>query len=104
LVEKQIIEYGMRYRKKKIKRQHSMIKNLEEFLEEKISTLDFVDGVIPGEIKVGGATGENLIVKYKYSTVSGAKLIARSGSSIQEVFVVTRFPEKLKKVIEGLSS
>jgi hypothetical protein len=80
-----------------------MIKGLREFLEENISTLDFVDGIIPGEIKVGSATGENLIVKYKYSTVSGAKLIAKSGSSIQEVFVVTRFPEKLKGVIEVIA-
>ncbi|MCI0453948.1 MAG: DUF2103 domain-containing protein [Candidatus Dadabacteria bacterium] len=90
----------MRHRKHKIKRQHGMIKGLKEFLEANISTLDFVDGIIPGEIKVGSATGENLIVRYKYSTVSGAKLIARSGSSIQEVFVVTRFPERLKEVIE----
>ncbi len=80
-----------------------MIKGLREFLEEHISTLDFVEGIIPGEIKVGSATGENLVVKYKYSTVSGAKLIAKSGSSIQEVFVVTGFPEKLRKVIEELS-
>ena len=91
----------MRHRKHKIKRQHGMIKGLREFLEENISTLDFVDGIIPGEIKVGSATGENLIVKYKYSTVSGAKLIAKSGSSIQEVFVATRFPEKLREVIEA---
>lgn len=80
-----------------------MIKGLREFLEENIATLDFVDGIIPGEIKVGNATGENLIVKYKYSTVSGAKLIARSGSSIQEVFVVTRFPEKLREVLEVIA-
>ena len=92
----------MRHRKRKIKRQHSMIKGLKEFLEENISVLDFVDGVIPGEIKVGSATGENLVVRYKYSTLSGAKLIARSGSSVQEVFVVTRYPEKLKEVIEKL--
>ena len=93
----------MRHRKHKIKRQHGMIKGLREFLEENISTLGFVDGIIPGEIKVGSATGENLIVKYKYSTVSGAKLIAKSGSSIQEVFVVTRFPEKLREVIEVIA-
>ena len=79
-----------------------MIKGLKDFLEEKISSLDFVEGIIPGEIKVGSATGENLVVKYKYSTVSGAKLIARSGSSIQEVFVITRFPEKLREAIEKL--
>jgi hypothetical protein len=90
----------MRHRKHKIKRQHGMIKGLREFLEANISSLEFVDGIIPGEIKVGSATGENLRVRYKYSTVSGAKLIARSGSSIQEVFVVTRFPERLKEVIK----
>lgn len=77
-----------------------MIKGLREFLEREISTLDFVEGIIPGEIKVGSATGENLIVKYKYTTISGAKLIARSGSSVQEVFVVTSSPEGLRKVIE----
>jgi len=80
-----------------------MIKGLKDFLEEKISSLDFVEGIIPGEIKVGSATGENLVVKYKYSTMSGAKLIARSGSSIQEVFVITRFPDRLREVIENLS-
>jgi hypothetical protein len=78
-----------------------MIKGLKDFLEGKISSLDFVEGIIPGEIKVGSATGENLVVKYKYSTVTGAKLIARSGSSIQEVFVITRFPERLREVIEN---
>jgi hypothetical protein len=93
----------VRHRKHKIKRQHSMIKGLKDFLEEKISSLDFVEGIIPGEIKVGSATGENLVVKYKYSTMSGAKLIARSGSSIQEVFVITRFPDRLREVIENLS-
>ena len=90
----------MKHRKHKIKRQHSMIKGLKKFLEERISTLDFVGGVIPGEIKVGSDTGENLLVKYKYATLSGAKLIAKSGSSIQEVFVITGFPERLKRVIE----
>jgi len=94
----------MRHRKQKIKRQHSMIKGLGRFLEEKISTLNFVDGILPGEIKVGNSTGEQLIVKFKYNTLSGAKLIARSGSSIQEVFVVTRFPEKLQELLGELDT
>ncbi|MDA2917945.1 DUF2103 domain-containing protein [Desulfobacterota bacterium AH_259_B03_O07] len=94
----------MRHRKQKIKRQHSMIKGLGRFLEEKISTLNFVDGILPGEIKVGNSTGEQLIVKFKYNTLSGAKLIARSGSSIQEVFVVTRFPEKLQERLGELDT
>jgi len=81
-----------------------MIKGLGTFLEDYISNLNFVDGVLPGEIKVGKAKGERLIVKFKYSTLSGAKLIAKSGSSIQEIFVVTKNPEKLQKVITELES
>lgn len=92
----------MRHRKGKVKRQHGIIKGLGEFLHDNVASMDCVDGVIPGEIRVGNATGENLMVRYKYSTISGAKLIARSGSSIQEVFVVTSNPERLKKLIEGL--
>ncbi|MXW43588.1 MAG: hypothetical protein F4Z56_02505, partial [Candidatus Dadabacteria bacterium] len=33
---------------------------------------------------------------------SGAKLIARSGTSVQEVFVITKDPEELKAIIERL--
>ncbi|MEQ9618177.1 MAG: DUF2103 domain-containing protein [Deltaproteobacteria bacterium] len=89
----------MKHRKNKIKRQHSIIKGLQNFLETNVSPNEFVESVIPGEIKVGKTTGENLVVRYKYATVSGAKLIARSGNSVQEVFVVTSEPEKLKEII-----
>ena len=59
-------------------------------------------GIIPGEIKVGRSTGENLAVNYRYSTRSGAKLIARSGTSVQEVFVITKNPDGLRELIELL--
>lgn len=93
----------MKHRKNKIKREHGVIKGLKEFLEKELSPYKFVKGIIPGEIKVGKSTGENLVVRYKYDTVSGAKLIATSGSSVQEVFVVTSSPEKLKKIVEKFS-
>jgi hypothetical protein len=93
----------MKHRKSKIKRQHSLIKGLQDYLERHISNLDFVTGVIPGEIKVSKATGENLLVKYKYATLSGAKLIAKSGTSIQEVFVITKEPDKLEKLFESIN-
>jgi len=89
----------MRHRKSKIKLQHSLIKGLQEYLERNISNRDFVEGVVPGEIKVSKATGENLQVRYKYETLSGAKLIAKSGTSIQEVFVITKEPNKLKEIL-----
>ncbi len=92
----------MKYRKNKIKTEHSIIKGLRRFLEDNVSDLDHVTGIIPGEIKVGRATGENISVSYKYNTRTGAKLIARSGTSVQEVFVVTKNPEGLREVIEFL--
>ncbi|MCK5391464.1 MAG: hypothetical protein KAJ31_03475 [Deltaproteobacteria bacterium] len=90
----------MKHRKNKIKRQHGIIKGLKKFLEHNVSSLDSVEGIIPGRIKVGKTPGENLIVSYQYSTISGAKLIARSGTSVQEVFVITNDADKLKEVIE----
>ena len=91
----------MKHRQGKLKIKHGIIKGLKRFLEDHVAVLDYVKVIIPGEINVGNATGENLIVTYKYDTISGAKLIAKSGSSIQEVFVTTRSPQELKKVIEG---
>lgn len=90
----------MKYRKNKIKSQHGMIKGLKKFLEKEITGHDFIHGVIPGRIEVGKSTGEVLKISYQYETPSGAKLIARSGSSIQEIFVTTDSPEKLEKIIE----
>ncbi len=91
----------MKHRKNKIKRQHGMIKGLHRYLDDHIAPLDYVEGVIPGEIKVAKSPGETLSVRYKYSTVSGAKLIARSGTSVQEVFVITSDPDKLQALIES---
>ena len=91
----------MKHRKNKIKRQHGIIKGLKKFLEKEISGHDFVSSIIPGEIKVGNSTGENLKIRYQYETQSGAKLIAVSGNSVQEIFVVTSDPEKLREIIDG---
>lgn len=90
----------MKYRKNKIKIQHGIIKGLKKFLEKEISSQDFIEGITPGRINVGRSTGEVLKISYQYKTQTGAKLIARSGSSIQEIFVTTDDPERLEKIIE----
>ncbi len=92
----------MRHRKGKIKRQHGMIKGLRRFLVDELEPLDYVEAVIPGEIKVGKGVGERLYVRFQYATIAGAKLIAQSGSSVQEVFVVTGEPERLRDLIGTL--
>lgn len=79
-----------KYRQAKVKRQHHVLKALEPGLHF-LSSLDIVDGVIPGTIKpkAGGSTG----FTFQYFTPSGLKLIGRSGGAAQELFVITTRPQ-----------
>ncbi|MCL6561433.1 MAG: DUF2103 domain-containing protein [Firmicutes bacterium] len=79
-----------KYRQAKIKRQHHVLKELEEGLGV-IASLPTVDGIIPGVIrpKYGGRIG----FSFQYYTPSGFKLIGRSSGAVQEIFVISRQPE-----------
>ena len=95
-----------KYRKGKIMKKHSRIKNLDKFLEKFIEPLDFVNLITPGAIKVGKGKGETLKVTYAREIfqglgdiIVGCKLNATSGNSNQEVFVSTSSPLKVKKLI-----
>lgn len=93
----------MRHRAKtsKIKYQHSMVEGLRGFLEERIEPLDYVRSIIPGEIKPKKGTSQGLRVRFKYTTKTGAKLLAYSPDAVQEIFVVTKAPEALKAMLSG---
>jgi len=88
-----------RARNSKIKYEHSMIPGLREFLEKEIEPLDFVKSIFPGEIKRTKGATSGLVVRFKYLTSTGAKLLAQKSSAIQEIFIVTDEPETLKKII-----
>ncbi len=93
----------MRHRSKssKIKYQHTMVQGLRVFLEERIQPLDYVRSIIPGEIKPKKGASQGLRVKFKYTTKTGAKLLAYSPGAVQEIFVVTEDPEALKAQLSG---
>ncbi|MDK2897323.1 MAG: hypothetical protein PWP04_1443 [Candidatus Atribacteria bacterium] len=93
----------MKHRAKnsKIKYEHSMIPGLREFLEKKVEPLDFVKSIFPGEIKRTRGATPGFEIRFKYSTPTGAKLLAQKSSALQEIFVVTSKPNDLKKVIEN---
>lgn len=80
-----------KYRQRKVKRQHHVLADLEKGLKT-LSDLPVVDGVIPGIIrpKAGGSLG----FTFQYLTNSGFKLIGRSSAAVQEIFVITRNPQK----------
>ena len=93
----------MKHRAKssKIKYQHTMVQGLRGFLEERIEPLDYVRSIIPGEIKPKKGASQGLRVKFKYTTKTGAKLLAYSPGAVQEIFVVTEDPEALKAQLSG---
>jgi len=99
-----------KYRKGKIMKKHSRIKNLDKFLEKFLEPISSVKLITPGAIKVGKGKGENLRVTYGREIYQGlgdilvgCKLNATSGNSNQEIFVSTNKPEEIKNVLDGLN-
>ncbi len=83
----------MKFRHKKIKREHSIIKGALYWLED-LSKNSFVTDIIPGVIDVTHSPKRGVV--YKYETPTGCKLLLKSGGSIQEAFIVTKNPEAVQ--------
>lgn len=86
----------MHYRSKKIKREHSIINGLLPLLE-KLAEDESIRSIIPGRIKPIVGNYPKVILEFKVNTDSGIKCIAKSGRSVQEVFIVTDEIEKVKE-------
>ncbi len=84
---------GHRYRINKIKRMHSIIHGLLPVLEAIAQNLA-ISAIIPGRINGDKRPGDRQIT-LQYYTDSGLKLLARSTSSVQEVFIVTGQPAEV---------
>ncbi len=93
---------GMKHRAKssKIKYEHEMIHGLRKFLEEELEPLEYISSIFPGEIKRTKTASSGFRVKFQYQTNTGAKLLAYGSGVIQEIFVVTSEPEKLRRKLE----
>ncbi|MDR1604139.1 MAG: DUF2103 domain-containing protein [Gracilibacteraceae bacterium] len=84
----------MKYRHNKIKREHHLIDGALELLES-LSDLDVVTDIIPGVISVTRAREKS--AAYQYETETGCKLLLKGGGAVQEVFVVTEYPELVRE-------
>jgi hypothetical protein len=71
-----------------------MIDGALELLES-LSELDVVTDIIPGVIEPARARENDAV--YQYETKTGCKLILKGGGAVQEVFVVTEFPELVRE-------
>lgn len=86
----------MKYRRNKVKREHSIIEGALEWLED-LSSHPEVTDIIPGVIDVTHSPERGIF--YKYETATGCKLLLKNGGSIQEAFVVTKNPDLIKEWI-----
>ncbi|HET9017303.1 MAG TPA: DUF2103 domain-containing protein [Thermomicrobiaceae bacterium] len=97
----------MRYREGRegiLKIEHGILPGLKEVLLE-LAALEHVDAIVPGRIyATRGRPGGSLVVRVSARTPTGAKLIARRGSSVQEVFVVSSRPGDLEDALAPISS
>jgi len=90
----------MKYRKKGIKKEHHIIEDGEQALQDLIKK-DLVKSIIPGRIKTTpkGQPG-NIRLTFQYETNSGAKLLLKKGSTVQEIFVVCSDIQRLKDYLK----
>ncbi|NLP43806.1 MAG: hypothetical protein GX351_04175 [Peptococcaceae bacterium] len=83
----------MKFRRKKIKREHTIIDGALDWLEE-LSKLKQVKDIIPGVIDVTNSKERG--ITYQYETTTGCKLLLKNGGSIQEAFIVTEDPQAVQ--------
>lgn len=87
----------MKYRRNKVKREHGIIQNALQWLEN-LGRLSEVTDIIPGVIDVSHSSERGIV--YKYETQTGCKLLLKSNGSIQEVFVVTKDPTRIQEWVK----
>lgn len=90
----------MRYREGVLKVEHGILPGLREVLEN-LAQDESIHSIVPGRIYVTrGRPGGSLRVRASTPTATGVKLIARRGSSVQEVFVVCDDADCVNKLLK----
>ena len=96
-----MIRLANKYRHNKVKQEHTIIEDILPFLED-IALSKLVKSIIPGRINRRKGSGTPAYIQLKYNTQSGIKLIAKNSSSLQEVFVVTDYPDRTMEYLKKL--
>lgn len=86
-----------KFRSGKIKQEHHIVPKILPLLR-RMERCPEIEAIIPGEISP--KTGRTTELTYQYPTDSGFKLLAKSPSAVQEVFVVTPDPAGARRCLE----
>ena len=89
---------AMKHRGKssKLKYEHALIEGLRPLLES-IAPWEEIHSIIPGRIRPTKSSRRQIRLEIKYSTVTGLKALAKTGTAVQEVFFVTANPEAVRE-------
>lgn len=79
-----------KYRDGKIKREHTVIERVWPVLEE-MAGCAAITSIIPGPISSLGSRG--LEITFQRFTETGLRLLAKNGSAVQELYLVTPQPQ-----------
>lgn len=79
-----------KYRAGKVKREHTIIDGLWPLLEQ-MEACEQITSIIPGPISP--LRGRGLELTFQRITETGLRLLAKNGSAVQEVWVVSPKPE-----------
>ena len=82
----------MRHRDGKLKTMHTIIGDFTRTLKQ-IATLDEVESILTGTISPSKSYQESLT--FQYFTDNGLKLLAKTTTAVQEIFIVTQQPDLL---------
>ena len=80
----------------KLKYEHALIEGLRPLLES-IAPWEEIHSIIPGRIRPTKSSRRQIRLEIKYSTVTGLKALAKTGTAGQEVFFVTANPEAVRE-------
>lgn len=95
----------MKYFQWKIKKEHHILKEFEDFLEE-VAKLQKVQKIIPGRIARQQKATSAKIVSFSYFTNSWLKFKIKKWATAQEIFIVCKNEDKeevlnqIKKMIK----
>lgn len=91
----------MRYRDGILKIEHGILPGLKDVLLD-LTRIEDVRSIVPGRIyATRGRPGGGLSVRVSAPTATGVKLIARRGSSVQEIFVVCDNPAEIERAVKA---
>ena len=69
----------------------------------KLAHVDGIRSIVPGRLATARGNSEQLVIRVTVPLQNGFKLVARKGTQVQEVFVVTRLgSDDLQREIDNL--